>query len=124
VDDEVCHQDLSSNFALKLHALLCRPSLKGWDWYDFNWCLARGITPKIDLLKNSLMQHGSWQGRNVSVDRTWVVNALREKMTSIDWRDAAADVMRFLKPIEQKSLQLWSERFFLQKLEQLNKRLA
>jgi len=107
-----------------MHVLLCRPSLKGLDWYDFNWYLTQGITPKIDLLKNALMQHGPWQGCNVSVNRTWVVNALREKMTSIDWRDAAADVMRFLKPIEQKSLQLWSERFFLQKLEQLNNRLA
>jgi len=124
VDYEVCHQELSSNFALKLHALLCRPSLKGLDSYDFNWYLTQGITPKIDLLKNALMQHGPWQGRNVSVNRTWVVNALREKMTSIDWREAAADVIRFLKPIEQKSLQLWSERFFLQKFEQLNKRLA
>jgi len=37
VDYEVCHQDLSSNFALKIHALLCRPYLKGRDWYDFNW---------------------------------------------------------------------------------------
>jgi hypothetical protein len=124
VDYEVCHQDLSSNFALKMHALLCHPYLKGRDWYDFNWYLAQGITPKIDLLKNALKQHGPWQGRNLSVDRAWVVNALREKITSIDWRDAAADVMRFLKPIEQKSLQLWSEQFFLQKLEHLNKRLA
>ena len=47
-------------------------------------------------------------------------SALRDKMTSIDWRDAAADVERFLRPIEQKSLQLWSERFYLHKLEQLN----
>ena len=124
VDYEVCHQDLSSNFALKVHALLCRPYLKGRDWYDFNWYVARGITPKMELLKNALMQYGPWQGQDVNVDRAWLVNALRDKVTSIDWRDAAMDVERFLKPIEQKSLQLWSERFYLHKLEQLNERLG
>ena len=119
VDYEVCHQDLSSNFALKMHALLCRPYLKGRDWYDFNWYIAQGVSPKIELLKNALVQYGPWQGRDVNVDRAWLVNALRDKMTSIDWRDAAEDVVRFLKPIEQKSLELWSERFYLYKLEQL-----
>jgi len=29
VDFEVCHQDVSSNFALKIHAILCRKYLKG-----------------------------------------------------------------------------------------------
>jgi len=120
VDYEVCHQDLSSNFALKIHALLCRPWLKGRDWYDFNWYIAQGISPKIELLKNALVQYGPWQGQEVTVDRVWLVKTLRNKMTSIDWRETAADVERFLKPIEQKSLQLWSERFFLHKFEQLH----
>ncbi len=124
VDYEVCHQDLSSNFALKMHALLCRPYLKGRDWYDFNWYIAQDIAPKIELLKNALLQHGPWQGQDVNVDRAWLVNALRGKMTSIDWRDAAVDVERFLKPIEQKSLKLWSERFYLHKLERLNELLG
>jgi hypothetical protein len=120
----VCHQDLGSNFALKMHALLCRPYLKGRDWYDFNWYIAQGIVPKLELLKNALMQYGAWQGQDVNVDRTWLVNALRDKMTAIDWRDAAEDVARFLKPIEQKSLQLWSERFYLHQLDQLNELLG
>lgn len=124
VDYEVCHQDLSSNFSLKMHALLCRPYLKGRDWYDFNWYITQGITPTIELLQNALMQYGPWQGQDVNVDRAWLVNALRGKITSIDWKDAAADVARFLKPIEQKSLQLWSERFYLHKLEQLHELLG
>jgi len=120
VDYEVCHQDLSSNFALKLHALLCRPWLKGRDWYDFNWYIAQGISPKIELLNNALVQYGPWKGQDIDVDRAWLIDTLRDKMTSIDWRDAAADVERFLKPIEQKSLSLWNDRFFLHKLERLN----
>ena len=46
LDFEVRHQDLSSNFALKIHALLCRGFLKGRDWYDFSWYITKGIFTK------------------------------------------------------------------------------
>lgn len=120
VDFEVGHQDMNSNFALKTHALLCRPYLKGRDWYDFNWYIAQGVTPNLELLKNALEQYGSWQGKSLNVDREWLVKALGEKISSINWKDAADDVERFLKPVEQKSLKLWNERFYMSKLNKLN----
>lgn len=120
VDFEVCHQDLASNFALKTHALLCRPYLKGRDWYDFNWYVAQGVTPNLLLLQNALIQYGPWQGQDLEVDRDWLLEALKGKITSINWQDAAADVERFMKPIEQKSLKLWSERFYMDKLNKLD----
>jgi len=120
VDFEVCHQDLSSNFALKMHALLCRPYLKGRDWYDFNWYIAQGITPNLELLKNALIQYGPWQGQVISVDRDWLVIELAKKISSINWKEAAADVERFLKPVEQKSLSLWGEKFYMNKLNKLD----
>ena len=119
VDFEVCHQDVQSNFALKIHALLCRTYLKGRDWYDFNWYIAQGVEPNLLLLQNALVQYGPWQGQALNVDQVWLVNSLSEKISSIEWKDAAADVERFLKPVEQKSLSLWSERFFVSKLERL-----
>jgi hypothetical protein len=119
VDFEVCHQDMSSNFALMIHALLCRGYLKGRDWYDFSWYIAQGVKPNLLLLQNALVQYGPWQGEALEIDEMWLVNAMREKIASIDWKDAAADVERFLKPVEQKSLSLWSERFFMSKLGQL-----
>ncbi|MDH5389383.1 MAG: nucleotidyl transferase AbiEii/AbiGii toxin family protein [Gammaproteobacteria bacterium] len=121
VDFEVCHQDVQSNFALKIHALLCRTYLKGRDWYDFNWYIAQGVEPNLLLLQNALVQYGPWQGQALNVDQVWLVNSLSEKISSIEWKDAAADVERFLKPVEQKSLSLWSERFFVSKLERLYK---
>jgi len=121
VDFEVCHQDMSSNFALKTHALLCRPYLKGRDWYDFNWYVAQEVTPNLGLLKNALEQYGPWQGQALNVDREWLVNALGEKIASINWKNAANDVERFLKPMEQKSLKLWNERFYMNKLSKLDK---
>ncbi|MDZ7661662.1 nucleotidyl transferase AbiEii/AbiGii toxin family protein [Thiohalophilus sp.] len=124
VDYEVCHQDLSSNFALKMHALLCRPYLKGRDWYDFNWYIAREIVPNLVLLKNALFQYGPYQSQELDVSREWLVNALREKVASINWQDAASDVERFLRPVEHKSLSLWSERFYENKLRALESMLG
>lgn len=123
VDYEVCHQDLSSNFALKTHALLCRPYLKGRDWYDFNWYIAQGKTPNLDLLKNALDQYGPWKGKGLIVDRDWLMKALGDKISSVNWQDAAADVERFLKPVEQKSLKLWGEKFYVSKLDKLEQLL-
>jgi len=120
VDFEVGHQDVSSNFALKTHALLCRPYIKGRDWYDFNWYIAQGVTPNLALLKNALEQYGPWQGESLNVDREWLVKTLGEKISSIDWKKAATDVARFLKPVEQKSLKLWNERFHMNKLNKLD----
>jgi hypothetical protein len=119
-DYEVCHQDLSSNFALKIHALLCRGFLKGRDWYDFNWYIKQGVSPNLPHLKNALMQYGPWQGQaDLAVDGTWLKAVLQEKIAGIDWAAAAGDVERFLKPAEAQSLSLWSTRFFSAKLEQL-----
>ncbi|MFW2372627.1 MAG: nucleotidyl transferase AbiEii/AbiGii toxin family protein [Gammaproteobacteria bacterium] len=123
VDYEVCHQDMSSNFALKTHALLCRPYIKGRDWYDFAWYIAQGVTPNLPLLQNALIQYGPWQGQAqaLEIDEEWLVNALGEKIASINWEDAADDVGPFLKPVEKKSLSLWNERFFINKLSKLYK---
>ncbi|MDT8427240.1 MAG: nucleotidyl transferase AbiEii/AbiGii toxin family protein [Pseudomonadales bacterium] len=118
-DFEICHQDLSSNFALKIHALLCRPYLKGRDWYDFNWYVRQGIKPKLELLQAALVQFGPWMNQELSVDEGWLKAQLREKVAMIDWPAASQDVERFIKPVELDSLKLWSVRFFNSKIDQL-----
>ena len=116
-DFEVCHQDLSSNFALKIHALLCRGFIKGRDWYDFNWYVRQSVSPNLAHLRNALVQFGPWQGRgDLDVNLAWLQQVLQQKIVEIDWREAAADVERFLPASERKSLALWSERFFTQKV--------
>jgi len=118
-DYEVCHQDLSSNFALKLHALLCRGFLKGRDWYDFNWYITQKVRPNLLLLQNALFQYGPYKNQDLKIDIDWLMIALSEKISSINWQSAAADVARFLKPVEQKSLELWQEKLFLARLGKL-----
>lgn len=119
LDFEVCHQDLSSNFALKIHALMCRSFVKGRDWYDFVWYLKQGIEPNYPLLQAALHQAGPWKDQKVSVDREWLQTELRKRIESIDWANAAEDVSRFLDLMQRESLRVWSTRFFISKVEQL-----
>jgi predicted nucleotidyltransferase component of viral defense system len=119
LDFEVCHQDLPSNFALKIHALLCRPYLKGRDWYDLNWYIKQSVQPNWPHLRAALNQIGPWKGQQQAVDTRWVVDKLKEKIATIDWKAAAADVERFLGPAERESLKLWNARFFSTKVAQL-----
>jgi len=121
LDFEVCAQDLPSNFSLKIHALLCRPYIKGRDWYDFTWYVANGIVPNLKLLHNALLQYGPWAGEILTVDMNWLNSVLMEKMQSIAWIDAAKDVAPFLPPADQHSLKLWSAKFFSEKLCKLVK---
>ncbi|MEA3467610.1 MAG: nucleotidyl transferase AbiEii/AbiGii toxin family protein [Thermodesulfobacteriota bacterium] len=119
LDFEICHQDLSSNFSLKIHALLCRPYLKGRDWYDFNWYIKQGVQPNFPHLQAALMQWGPWQGQDPGITIVWLQQMLSEKITHVDWEDAVRDVERFLSTQEQLSLKIWSSRFFLSRVEQL-----
>lgn len=120
LDYEVRHQDLASNFALKIHALLCRGFLKGRDWYDFSWYVAQGVFPNLKHLEAALKQFGPWSNKqNLNVDRSWLNEALTNKIASVDWKKAAIDVERFLRTQEAASLALWSERFFQAKLQKL-----
>jgi hypothetical protein len=119
-DFEVCHQDPPSNFALKIHALLCRPYLKGRDWYDFNWYIRQDVSPNLPHLQNALIQYGPWEGQiGLVIDKSWVREELQLKIDSIEWAEAAADVAPFLKLSEQESLKVWNARFFSAKLEKL-----
>lgn len=121
LDYEVRHQDLPSNFALKIHALLCRGFLKGRDWFDFSWYVSRDIAPNLALLRNALIQKGPWEGdKTISVDIGWLKAALSNAIANIDWKEAGDDVARFLRPTELRSVELWSERFFMAKLKKLS----
>ena len=120
LDYEICHQDLPSNFALKLHALLCRSHIKGRDWYDFSWYIRQSIFPNLTHLRNALYLRGPWLGQdNLSVDVEWLQAALKEKIGEIDWKQEAEDVEIFLRPAEQPGLALWSESFFSHKIDKL-----
>jgi hypothetical protein len=123
LDFELCAQSLSGNFSLKIHALLCHPYIKGRDWFDFGWYVTQEVPPNLLLLENTLQQYGPWAGQHQSVDKEWLNKALSDRISSIDWTQAAGDVAPFLPPAFQQSLRLWSRQFFAEKLATLMKRL-
>lgn len=119
LDYEVRAQDLPSNFALKLHALLCRPYLKGRDWYDFSWYVSHKIQPNYHHLQAALHQHGPWKKQPLPVDRRWLTQQLLQKIAAIDWQAAIQDVERFLDAPQRQSLALWGAPFFTHKIGQI-----
>ena len=119
IDFSLAVQDLSSLFAGKCHALLCRKFIKGRDWYDFSWYVSKNITPNYEFLTSALKQVGPWQHQEFAADSSWLREKLSEKIETIDWGEAVEDIKRFLKPEGRESLNLWETRFFLKKAEKI-----
>jgi len=117
----IATQTLSSGFATKTHALLCRPYVKGRDWFDLLWYAERRIIPDWSVLANALYQTGPWQAQKLDVTPEWFFSMLAERIRTLDWNSVREDVRRFLPLSEQKALALWSETYFLYRIDQLKK---
>ncbi len=117
-------QSLASAFGLKSHALLCRPYVKGRDWYDFLWFVDRGIVPDLALLERAIDQQGPWAGQGEAIDADWYLRALRERIEALDWVTARADVGRFLRAQEQSDLAQWGPELFVYQLQRLGRLLG
>lgn len=120
LDFSIITQDLSSNFAGKIHALLCRTYTKGRDWYDFSWYFSRKVTPNLKLLRNALRQQGPWQGQKISVSLKWLHDNLIKRIQEIQWNYTINDVAPFLRSLEKQSLNVWGVDFFTDKINKLN----
>lgn len=112
-------QDMPSLFAGKCHALLCREYEKGRDWFDFLWYLSLKTPINALLLKNALYQTGPYKGKEIQCDKKWVMEALKHKITSIDWKAAKLDIEHFLRLEERKFVDYWSSELFLSQLDKI-----
>lgn len=92
----LCHYDRPSLLAGKLHAILSRSWPKGRDLYDLAWYLADRTwpAPNLELLNAALAQTG-WTGPLMTA-RNWRPE-VRERLMSMDWEKARADVRPFLE---------------------------
>ena len=115
----VAVQDRPSLFAGKAHALLCREYIKGRDWYDFIWYTGNRIGLNYDFLTSAIQQRGPWKGQAIAVDKAWLLKQLEQRIVSMDWKQVAEDVRRFVRVVEQPSLDLWSKELFLRQLDRL-----
>lgn len=112
-------QNRPSLFAGKIHALLCREYIKGRDWYDFIWYTGRRTGINYNFLTSAINQLGPWKGRDITVDNMWLLNELERKIVSMNWKQAAEDVRRFVRAEEQPSLDLWSKDLFLGQMNKI-----
>lgn len=104
--------DLPSLFAGKLHATFCRKrvnNIKGRDWYDFLWYVARDIKPNYIYLESKLRQSGNWPASSdftPDAFKEWA----KDQLTNVDFETAKQDVRRFIA--NQRSLDGWSKDAF------------
>jgi hypothetical protein len=99
-------------FAGKSHALLCRQwksRVKGRDFYDFVWFVARGIPCHLEHLKARMVQTGHWN-TEAFLGKDDFCKLLIEKFGKVDFLQAKDDVRPFVR--DQDSLKLWSREFF------------
>ncbi len=109
--------DVSSLFAGKLHALLCREYIKGRDWYDFVWYISQKADVNYPLLHSQIDQAGPWQGENLEVSQEWCFAELLKKIKILNWEAAKREVMPFVKNHERPSLDVWGVGFFSSLIE-------
>lgn len=115
----IVSQDLPSLFSGKCHALLCRPFIKGRDWFDFVWYVSKKVVPNYVHLTKAIDQKGPWEKQNVMVTKSWLIKTLTEKIEKIDWVEAKYDVENFLKGRDRESLNVWGTDFFLDMVKKL-----
>lgn len=108
------HYDLSSLFAGKLHAILCRKYTKGRDFYDLIWYLTRDIIPNYTLLNNVINQTNK---NSISLDKQSLKELLEEKIINTDFKTVLNDVSPFL--IESKESRFFNVDTFLKLIQQL-----
>ncbi len=106
-------------FAGKIHALLCRGwqnRVKGRDWYDFVWYVARDIPIRLKHLKARLLQTQACAPEE-KITLPWLIERLHHKIDQIDITQAKNEVLPFLK--DPDSVAVWSPDFFKQVTAQL-----
>lgn len=110
----------SDLFAGKLHAILCRPwqtRVKGRDWYDLVWYVSGNIPVNLHHLRDRLIQSNAWDN-NKELSLKNLLELLRNKINQTNFNNAKADILPFIK--DKYAVDLWSQDFFLQIIQQIN----
>lgn len=106
-------------FAGKIHALLMRQwktRVKGRDYYDFVWYIARNVPVRLKHLEARLRQSGGWTSKK-TLTRETLGELLKKKFANLDVAAAKRDVEPFLK--DRAATALWSRAFFLDLLQRI-----
>ncbi len=110
---------LSSLFAGKLHAVLCRKwksRVKGRDFYDFVWYIGKRVPVHLGHLQQRMEQTGHWDPAT-DLDEPSLKTLLRERFEAVDFEQAQRDVLPFLS--DPDAVSLWGPDFFLGLIQRL-----
>ncbi|MDD2533796.1 MAG: nucleotidyl transferase AbiEii/AbiGii toxin family protein [Eubacteriales bacterium] len=109
---EVTLYDMSSLFAGKIHAVICRGwknRVKGRDLYDFVFYLTKGTAVNLNYLVARLSQTNT-----ISAEETLTIEDVKQllytRFQNIDYDQAKQDVSQFIK--NPGALDLWGTSFF------------
>lgn len=83
--------------------------VKGRDWYDFVWYIAREIPVSISHLEERMKQSGHLD-KKTKLTPQKLIELLKEKIEQTDFKEAKKDVMPVIK--DSASLDVWSKNFF------------
>jgi hypothetical protein len=106
-------------FAGKMHAALYRAwkgRVKGRDWYDVIWYIRKKVPLSLRYLEACMRQANNLDPQE-SMSREKLLQLLYEKIHTLDWESAKADVRSFIADPSQ--LDIWSSSFFSDLLEKL-----
>lgn len=106
-------------FAGKIHAILYRNwknRVKGRDYYDFVWFIARNTPVHLAHLQQRIRQSGDWP-TNKSMKASDLQSLLSKKFDQLNIEAAKKDIKPFLK--DPMSIEIWSRDFFKSLLSQL-----
>jgi hypothetical protein len=112
--------DPPSLFTGKMHALLCRgwrSRVKGRDWYDLVWYVARGTQLDLAHLEARMRQSGHYEAA-APLTIGEFRRMLAQKIETLDVNRARSEVERFLT--DRSSVQVWSRDFFVSVAEKIS----
>lgn len=104
--------DMSSLFAGKIHAVICRAwrdRVKGRDLYDYVFYLSQNATVNLPHLNARLVDSG-FINNDFKLNREKLIKILKERFATIDYTQAKNDVLPFIR--DKSKLELWSKEFF------------
>lgn len=116
---EINLYDMSSLFAGKIHAVICRAwknSVKGRDLYDYVFYLSRGAAVNRKHLRERLIQSG-YLSSDAEIGLKEIKEMLTQRFDSINYSQAKQDVEPFIH--DTGVLNLWNADFFKQITEGL-----
>ncbi len=111
--------DLTSLFASKLDAVLRRnwqTRVKGRDWYDMLFFIAKDVPVNLVHLQARLIQGGLLNKTSI-LNRDGLMSLLVERIEKLNIAEAKIDITPFIKDLRQ--LTLWSAAYFKEKVNQI-----